>query len=246
MRADEVEGLYRDLTFPEPPEDRPYIYLNMVMSLDGKATIEGTERGLGSPRDQRLMRELRVHADMVMNGANTLRISGTSSTLKYSDLIELRRQRAGNTTPKAAIITQSADLPLEKSFFTSDKWDATIFVIEGAPADRVDAIRATGRRIVMLPDSPTNLHEMARIMRQELGVRYLLVEGGPTLNHGLFRQQLVDELFLTVSGKMVAGRNLAILQGQAFPPDELPQLKAISHHYNEDDHEFYFRWQVTT
>ena len=70
---------YTALSFPPPPADRPTVILNMVSSADGRAVIEGTERGLGSPTDQRLMRELRVHADVVLNGAGTLRASGTSS-----------------------------------------------------------------------------------------------------------------------------------------------------------------------
>ena len=54
---------YTALSFPDPPPDRPYVIVNMVSAADGKITIEGTERGLGSKSDQLLMRELRVHAD---------------------------------------------------------------------------------------------------------------------------------------------------------------------------------------
>ena len=64
--------------------------MNMVMSADGKVVIEGTEAGIGSKTDQRLMRELRVNADAVLNGANTLRASGTSSRLGDEGLEELR------------------------------------------------------------------------------------------------------------------------------------------------------------
>ena len=59
---DDAKPDYTALDFPDPPADRPYIYVNMVMSTDGKVVIEGTEQGLGSPIDQRLMRELRVSA----------------------------------------------------------------------------------------------------------------------------------------------------------------------------------------
>jgi riboflavin-specific deaminase-like protein len=244
MQSDQVQGLYQDLAFPGPPADRPYIYLNMVMSLDGRATIEGTERGLGSPRDQRLMRELRLHADMVMNGANTLRASGTSSTLRDDDLVALRRQRSGSPAPLAAVITQSADLPLERSFFSSKRFDAVVFAVEGAPHERIEAIRATGRRVVVLPASPDRLRVMGRVMRHDLGVRYLLVEGGPTLNHALLEAGLIDEIFLTVAAKIIAGANLPIVEGTAFTGDRIPQFEAVSHHYNEDDKEFYFRFRA--
>ena len=64
---------YLNLSFPPPPADRPYVIINMVGSLDGKAVIEGSERGLGSPEDQDRMQELRAHADAVLNGAGTMR-----------------------------------------------------------------------------------------------------------------------------------------------------------------------------
>ncbi|MCZ2108808.1 MAG: hypothetical protein LC118_04470 [Dehalococcoidia bacterium] len=63
-----VKPDYTSLDLPEPPPERPYVLLNMVMSADGKVVIEGTEQGIGSRTDQRLMRELRVNADVVLNG----------------------------------------------------------------------------------------------------------------------------------------------------------------------------------
>ena len=95
---------YTSLEFPEGPADRPYVIVNMVASVDGKATIEGTERGLGSPTDQRLMRELRVHADVVLNGASTLRASGTSSRLGDPVLDAVRAARGKPAPPVAAVL----------------------------------------------------------------------------------------------------------------------------------------------
>src|SRR3954453_12737860 len=90
---------YTALTFPAPPAHRPYVILNMVESLDGRATIEGNERGLGSPVDQSLMRELRVHADVVVNGASTLRASGTSPRLNNAALEAIRIERGKSRVP---------------------------------------------------------------------------------------------------------------------------------------------------
>ena len=81
---------YTSLDFPAPPDDRPYVAINMVMSADGHTVVEGSERGLGSPTDQRLMRELRVHFDVVLNGAATFRASGTSARLNNPKLEQWR------------------------------------------------------------------------------------------------------------------------------------------------------------
>src|SRR5262249_51360004 len=52
---------------------RPYVALNMVATLDGRAAVDGTAVGLGSPTDYRLLRRLRGEADAVLHGAGTVR-----------------------------------------------------------------------------------------------------------------------------------------------------------------------------
>src|SRR5690349_5573429 len=107
---------YTALQFPDPPADRPYVIVNMVSSFDGRAVIERTERGLGSPADQRLMRELRFQADVVLDGAGTLRASGTSSRLDDAGLEERRVSSGKSRLPIAATISSTGDLPLDRAF----------------------------------------------------------------------------------------------------------------------------------
>src|SRR5215212_8815849 len=68
-----TEDVYGGLSFPTR-EARPYVLINMVCSLDGKASAEDGKSGfIGSPTDRYLMRALRARADAVMIGAGTLR-----------------------------------------------------------------------------------------------------------------------------------------------------------------------------
>ena len=55
------------------PEGRPYVVLNMVVTLDGKAALDGTTRGLGGQTDRELFHHLRTQADVIMAGAGTVR-----------------------------------------------------------------------------------------------------------------------------------------------------------------------------
>ena len=45
------------------PADRPFLFLNMVASADGRASIEGRTAGLGSEADTRLLTELGAIAE---------------------------------------------------------------------------------------------------------------------------------------------------------------------------------------
>jgi riboflavin biosynthesis pyrimidine reductase len=201
---DHTKPDYVVLEFPDPPVDRPYIYTNMVMSADGKVVIEGTERGLGSLVDQRLMRELRLNADVVLNGASTLRKSGSSSRLDDAELAAVRQTRELSPNPIAAVLSASGDMPLDRLFFTSEDFRAIVYLGDGAPRERVEAIRTTGREVVEVPaDDPAPA--MLRHMREELGARHVLVEGGPTLNGMLFDRRMVDEYFVTLGPRVVGG-----------------------------------------
>ena len=235
---------YTALDLPAAPDDRPYVLINMVMSSDGKVVIEGTEKGLGSSTDQRLMRELRVNADLTLNGANTLRASGTSSRVP-PDLQELRVQRGLPENPGAAVITRSADLPLEIRFFNAFDFDAVIYVCDAAPPDLIDAIRDTGRPVVLVP-AGDEVRAMLRHMRHERDAKVLLVEGGPILNGELIRLDAVDEYFLTLSPTVVGGtRGLTPVESAVVPSlDRTTRLQLVSAVTNPATNEIYCRYRI--
>jgi riboflavin biosynthesis pyrimidine reductase len=54
-----------------------------------------------------------------------------------------------------------------------------------------------------------------RRLRAEHGVRSVLCEGGPTLNAALLRDDVVDELFLSVSPQLVADGDLLGITARA-------------------------------
>ena len=184
---------YTTLEFPDPPEDRPYVIADMIASADGKTVIEGNEAGLGSRTDRRLLHELRLHADVVLSGAGTLRATGASPRLHEDDLEVLRRERGKSRTPIGAVITASGDVPLDAGFFTSDEFEAYVYLADSAPPGRREAIEATGRPVVEVPADHA-VRAMLRHMRSELRARLVMLEGGPTLNGECFRAGVVVEM----------------------------------------------------
>lgn len=195
---------YTVLAFGAPKSDRPYVIVNMVSSIDGRTVIGRTERGLGSDADQRLMRELRYHADVVLSGAETLRVSGASSRLDAAGL-EARRAAEGRTAlPIAATISRSGRLPVDCPFFTAHDFEAVVYLSEAAPLAQRELIKATGRRVVLLPDGD-EIRAMLRHMRTDLNAELLLVEGGSKVTGALFELGVIDEFFLTLGALLVGG-----------------------------------------
>lgn len=238
---------YLELGLPEAPPGRPYTLVNMVMSADGKIVIEGSERGLGSPADQRLMRALRTNVDAVLNGASTLRKSGSSPQLGDDALVALRTARGLAPVPLGVVLTRSGRLPLEDEFFTSDAFEAVIFATESTAKARLERLRESGRPLEVVSDAGA-AREMLWILRERYGVRSLLCEGGAQVNGHLFDAGLVDECFLTVAPRIVGGDvTLTPVRGARLGSFERTwPLRLASAVPNPETGEVYLRYRVAS
>lgn len=235
---------YTSLDLPPPPPDRPYVLVNMVMSADGKVVVEGTEQGIGSKADQRLMRELRVNADVVLNGAGTLRASGSSSRLGDRALEDLRERRGKSRLPIAATISASGVLPLDRLFFTATDFEAVVYLADSTPPERCEDIEATGRHVVLLPPEG-DIAAMLAHMRHKLRANVLLCEGGPAVNAQMFRLGFVDEYFVTIGPVIVGGEEtLTPVEGEPYTRETLRRLELVWAIPNNETNEVYCRYRV--
>lgn len=63
------------------------------------------------------------------------------------------------------------------------------------------------------------------------GYRNILVEGGPTLLASFLKENLLDELFLTIAPKIygnVKNRTLTLVEGYLFPKESIKKLTLLS------------------
>lgn len=235
---------YTALTFPPAPAGRPYVIVNMVMSADGKTVFEGNEQGIGTKTDQRLMRELRFHADVVFNGAETMRKSGISPRVGDAHLEAMRVERGKPRSAASAVVTRSGDLPLDRAFFTATDFDAYVYLGHDAPAGVFDRIAATGRAVAQLPREKPMSWMLAH-MKFELGAGLVLCEGGSTVNGQLVAEDAVDELFITLGPVVVAGRgHPGAVEGTEMTKESAPRLNLIHAVPNEETGEIYLRYRV--
>lgn len=202
--------VYPRLKFPAPPPERPTVVINMVTTIDGKIVTGNRDEpvmDLGSPLDHQTLRAIEVAADAVLLGAGSLR-----ATPKLWYPSHLRRY----------VVTRTG-VPTEGRFFTDAPNLATILGPDSLPA------QPDGLNVWRLGASEVDLPEALRRMRQEHGVRILVVEGGSELNAHLLRAGLVDELFLTLAPKLKLGAEIPTYAGGlAFRREEVQTWSLVS------------------
>ena len=192
-----------------PPDDRPYLALNMVATADGRVTIEGRSGGIGNEADRELFHELRAQVDAVMAGAGTVR------TERYGRLVRdpKRRARRGEAglEPDPLAVIVSARLALTPDIPLLQDPDSRVVILT-ASDDELEGCRARVEyRHRFLTDIKSD--PMLRKLRHDHGVRTVLCEGGPVLNGGLLREGLVDELFLSVAPKLAGDSGPTVVSG---------------------------------
>jgi 2,5-diamino-6-(ribosylamino)-4(3H)-pyrimidinone 5'-phosphate reductase len=241
----EAEDVYTDISLPRHGEaTRPYVVINMISSVDGKATVDGKVGPMGSRIDRTVMRTLRSQADAVMVGAGTLRAE--KLTLSIPDpLARTRASRGLNPRPLAVVLTRSGDLPLPENLVDYAPDNLLILASPETTKARLADLSALARvEVVELSrdtgasapplDPGLDVKRALTILKKRHAVDVLLVEGGPSLNHDLIREGLADELFLTIAPKLIGGvisgtkpDALTILEGPALSRREHQEGKGL-------------------
>jgi riboflavin-specific deaminase-like protein len=184
------------------------VAINMVSTIDGRATVGGKAAGLGGAADRELMRLLRASADAVMVGAGTIRAERMSLSIP-EELSEERRSRGMRARPLAVVLTSTGSLPLASNLVSTPGEDLIVLSSpEAEPLAR--ACLPDGARVETVSPATggaggLDLAEVLGLLLRRHGVGSLLVEGGPSLNHALVDRDLVDDLFLTIAPKVVGG-----------------------------------------
>jgi riboflavin biosynthesis pyrimidine reductase len=200
-----------------PHDDRPWIGVCMVTSLDGTVAVDGRSGGLGNPNDLDVLLTLRALADVVVVGAGTVRQEGYGAPRRVG-------QRIG-------VVTRSGLVDLDSALFTSGSGFLIAPHDAAVDEDRVEVLRA-GTGLVDLGEAVRRLHDVVP------GVRHVQAEGGPVLNAALLAHDLIDELNLTLASRLSGGPGRRL----AHDAPEIDRRFDLAHLLVDDDGFVFGRW----
>jgi 2,5-diamino-6-(ribosylamino)-4(3H)-pyrimidinone 5'-phosphate reductase len=190
----------------EQPTDRPFIFINMAMTADGKiATADRVVSSFGSKRDQEHLYELRATADAVMAGARTI----DSNKIKLGPGGERFRQlRLRNKLAEfnlRVVVSGSGTIDPRAAIFQHRFSPIIVLTSERASKTRLKLLRSLSDDVYVAGEEQVDFRLALRHLRTKWQVKRLLCEGGGELNNALFEAALVDELHLTICPRVFGG-----------------------------------------
>ena len=187
--------------------ERPFVFLNVAITADGKLAPANRQfMPFSSKRDQELLMELRAGADAVMAGART--VDSVPVTLGPGGK-KYRARRVKNGLAEynlRVVVSGSASVNPHARIFQAKSSPLIILVSQRASKARIIRLQKLGAIIHVCGGKHVRFSTALKWLRREWNVKRLLCEGGGEINAALFRENLVDQIYLTLSPKILGGR----------------------------------------
>ncbi|MBQ7585349.1 MAG: bifunctional diaminohydroxyphosphoribosylaminopyrimidine deaminase/5-amino-6-(5-phosphoribosylamino)uracil reductase RibD [Desulfovibrionaceae bacterium] len=207
-------------------EKRPYVFLKMAATLDGRiATRSNDSKWISSESSRQEVQKLRAKIALayggILIGGNTFRLDDPRLTVRLASF--------NGPQAKALILTSSLPDPENKAksfYLINHRPKETIFFTtkKELASPKAARLKALGLQIFAPKDDHKgeDLLEWLKISYQDLNCPYLMCEGGGKLALSLLRQGLVDEFQLYLSPLIIADQK-AIPLFQGLNPERLSE-----------------------
>ena len=182
------------------------------MSADGKiAPANRKFVPFGSPRDQKLLLELRTHADAVMSGARTVDLMPVKLGPGGARYRQMRLKRGLAEYNLRVVVSGRGSLDPRAEIFRH-RFSPIIVLASGkAPERNLRRLREVADEVKTFGSEDLDFRAALQWVRRKWKVKTLLCEGGGEVNEALFRRGLVNRLFLTICPLIIGGRNAPTL-----------------------------------
>lgn len=205
-------------------KSRPYVIVSAAMSIDGRLATRTGRSNLSSKKDLIRMHKLRSTVDAILVGKNTIHIDDPLLTVRYvkgKNPIRIILDSKGSLSTKSKVIETAKKIP-------------TILVVSENAPRKFEKFIAKGVKVIRCGKNKVDLKKLLGILKKN-GIKRIMVEGGGTTNWYFFKEQLVDEIIITITPYVIGGYNsISLVEGDGFSKiSDSFKLKKIKKIQNE-------------
>lgn len=204
------------------------IILNAATSIDGKiATVNGDTK-ISSVLDLKRVHGLRRETDVILVGISTVINDDPLLTIRYG------MNKKGTKNPIRIIIDSKARIPLHSKIVkTANQIETRLVVTSKAPPKNLKKLEERGLKIIVLDQGTKEDRENRENKRKDNrekvdlkklfnqlereGISNVLVEGGGEINWSIIKDNLFDEMIITISPLIIGGkRAISLVGGEGY------------------------------
>ena len=204
-----------------------YVILSAAISIDGKISTRSNDSKLSSQEDSIRLHKLRSKVDAILIGKNTL--------LQDDPLLTVRHTKGKNPT-RIILDSKGTISKNSKIIKTSDKIPTIIAVSKKISKVNLSKLKKLPVEIIISGENSVNLKLLMKKLSTKK-IETILVEGGGTVNWEFIKNNIFNELIITLSPYLIGGNDAtSLVEGKGFskivnsPNLKLKSVKRLKNH----------------
>ena len=208
-------------------KSKPYVILSAAISIDGKIATRTGDSKLSSNQDYIRLHKLRSKVDGILVGKNTVMQDNPLLTVRYTkgkNPVRIILDSQGNISSKSKILQTSNEVP------------TIIAVSKKITKFNLKKLYKFHVEVIITGENSVNIKSLLKKLSDKK-ITTILVEGGGAINWEFIKQNLFDELIITLSPFLIGGNNaISFIQGNGFdkisksPNLRLKSIKRLKNH----------------
>ena len=206
---------------------KPKITLSAAITLDGKLSQKNKKIVLSSKSDKIRVHKLRSKFDAILIGKNTVE--------QDNPLLTVRHVRGKN--PIRIILDSQGTIKNTSKIIKTAKNIPTIIVISQLVSKRnFNRLKKLPLDVIICGKTQVNITKLVHILFKK-GIKKILLEGGGTVNLSFLKNNLIDEIIITVTPLILGSQNsVNLFEGnllKSITKSPILKLKKVQKNKNE-------------
>ena len=184
-----------------------HVILSAAISIDGKISTKTNDSKLSSKEDSIRLHKLRSKVDAILIGKNTL--------LQDDPLLTVRHTKGKN--PIRIILDSKGTIPINSKIIKTSNQIPTIIVVSKKITNtNLLKLKKLPIEIIVAGENSVNLKLLMKKLSTK-NIKTVLVEGGGTVNWEFIKNNIFNELIVTLSPYLIGGNDAtSFVQGKGF------------------------------